>query len=54
MRTAVDGIFVGKERAYNRHFQAMCSLISSFAEMLKGDWLFVAPKCVPRSMAAFL
>src|SRR3954468_18304352 len=25
MKTAVDGIFVGKERAYNRRFQAMCS-----------------------------
>jgi len=25
MRTAVDGIFVGKERAYNRRFLAMCN-----------------------------
>jgi transposase len=25
MKTAVDGIFVGKERTYNRRFQAMCS-----------------------------
>ena len=25
MKTAVDGIFVGKERAYNRRFLAMCS-----------------------------
>lgn len=25
MKTAVDSIFVGKERAYNRRFQAMCS-----------------------------
>jgi transposase len=25
MKTAVDGIFVGKERAYNRRFAAMCS-----------------------------
>ena len=25
MKTAVDAIFVGKERAYNRRFQQMCS-----------------------------
>jgi transposase len=24
-KTAVDAIFVGKERAYNRRFQQMCS-----------------------------
>lgn len=25
MKTAVDAIFVGKERQYNRRFQQMCS-----------------------------
>jgi|GEM_PF-3077041 transposase len=28
MKTAVDTIFVGRERAYNRRFQQMCSVIT--------------------------
>ena len=36
MKTAVDAIFVGKERAYNRRFQQMCAF-RSIRSLVPGD-----------------
>jgi hypothetical protein len=40
MRTAVETIFVGKDRLYNRRFQQMCShhLVDPVACMLSSGW----------------